>query len=119
MGELARAVFGSGKLVSPGPVDCAAADTAELLDDPHCGYLYEAAFAHEDVAIRADIISKYAGGLELIEVKSSTRVKDEHLLDCAIQAWVIGQARGGAWGASRWHTSIRIIYTIKREIIPD
>ncbi len=44
---------------------------------------------HERVLFRADILSKEAERTQLSEVKSSTSVKDEHVQDCAIQAWVL------------------------------
>jgi hypothetical protein len=46
------------------------------------------------VRVRVDVFERGADGNTLIEVKSSTSVKDEHLWDCAIQTFV-------AWGAGR------------------
>ncbi len=51
--------------------------------------IYEAAFRGEGVFVSVDILERVASGLGLIEVKSSTRVKDEHLPDAAIQAHVL------------------------------
>jgi hypothetical protein len=50
--------------------------------------VFEAAFSYLDVLVRADILLLENAGHRLVEVKSSTRVKDYHLDDCAIQAWV-------------------------------
>ena len=51
--------------------------------------LYEAAFEHDNVLVVADIIERDRKGWKLIEVKSSTKVKPEHLPDVAIQAHVL------------------------------
>jgi len=54
--------------------------------------LYEAAFAHDGAACRVDILAPSGErGWELLEVKSSTQAKPEHLDDVALQVWV---ARG-------------------------
>jgi len=64
---------------------------AELADAPGRP-LFEAAFSSHRVLVRADIFAKVGAGFHLTEVKSSTRVKPGHLIDCAIQAWVITKA---------------------------
>lgn len=51
--------------------------------------LYEAAFEHDGVIIVADILERIRGGWSVIEVKSSTRVKPQHIPDLAIQVHVL------------------------------
>ena len=52
--------------------------------------LFEAAFEHGGVRVRADVLERLpAGGWRLVEVKSSTRMKDPFLLDAAVQLWVL------------------------------
>ena len=53
--------------------------------------LYEAAFKFDDVLIRADIIHRESltSLWDLIEVKSSSELKEQHLPDVAIQTWVL------------------------------
>jgi hypothetical protein len=51
--------------------------------------LFEAAFLFNDVFIRCDILRQTATTWELIEVKSSGKVKDEHIQDLAIQKYVL------------------------------
>lgn len=52
--------------------------------------LYEAAFVHEGGACRVDILAPVEGGAwDLLEVKSSTSVKDVHRADLAFQTWVV------------------------------
>jgi predicted RecB family nuclease len=54
--------------------------------------LFEATFSKHRVLVRADVFRRVDHGFELIEVKSSTRLKPYHLLDCAVQSWVISEA---------------------------
>jgi CRISPR/Cas system-associated exonuclease Cas4 (RecB family) len=55
--------------------------------------LYEAAFAFEGGACRVDILAPAGrGGWDLVEVKSTTEVKDVHLADLAFQTWVLAGA---------------------------
>ena len=51
--------------------------------------IYEATFVHDQVLIRSDIVVPTGTGLKVIEVKSSTSVKDYHIWDCAVQTWVM------------------------------
>lgn len=52
--------------------------------------LYEAAFQYEGIQIRIDILHKVAENIyDFIEVKSSSKPKDEHLDDLAIQLYVL------------------------------
>lgn len=54
--------------------------------------IFEAAFLHNDVLIRADLLVPEESGYRLVEVKSSTSVKDYHLEDITVQTWVMKQA---------------------------
>lgn len=91
-GELARELLGGGVLVDAEyqQVREANAHTERLLSQPAeaVSMLFEAGFSHQDVHVRVDAYRRDADGDTLIEVKSSTSVKDEHLWDCAIQTWV-------------------------------
>ena len=105
-GELAREYYGGGVLISEDfrHGDAAVATTARLLaDGATC--LYEAAFSHEGVLVRVDIVRRTgeddaAGGWQLVEVKSSTRLKPEHITDAAIQTYV---ARGSGLPVNEIH----------------
>jgi uncharacterized protein DUF2779 len=97
IGVLAQQRFPGGVLVSPGlrPRDAAVAQTAKLLGDPNVPAIFEGAFEYDNVVVRVDILERIPeadgrhGGWRLIEVKSSTRVKDVHLSDLAIQRHVL------------------------------
>jgi hypothetical protein len=91
IGEKARLLFPSGVLVDEAPWqhEQAVARTAALMADPEVPAIFEAAFTLGNVRIRADILERCPGGWRLLEVKSSTAVKDHHLDDVALQAFVL------------------------------
>lgn len=51
--------------------------------------IYEAAFSHEGVFVKVDILHKGPGGWEIYEVKSTSSVKEVHFDDTAIQYFVL------------------------------
>jgi hypothetical protein len=92
VGIAARLLVPGGILVDEGPDQHAQAvtRTKELIANPDVPAIFEAAFAFDSVLIRADILERLVSGAwRLAEVKSTTRVKPEHLHDLAIQAYVI------------------------------
>ena len=97
IGELARRRFPGGTLVSAGfrQREDALAQTAALLHDPGVPAIFEGAFEHDGVLVRVDILERVPDregrprAWRLIEVKSSTRVKDVHVDDLAIQSQVL------------------------------
>jgi hypothetical protein len=54
--------------------------------------IYEASFSADRLFVAVDILERLRDGFGLIEVKSSTSAKPEHLPDAAIQAHVLGCA---------------------------
>ena len=54
--------------------------------------IFEATFAADGVQVRVDILQRVEAGYALIEVKSSSELKDKHIPDAAIQAWVLRQS---------------------------
>lgn len=67
-------------------------ETTTLLRSGQHAVLYQPAFRAGDLAIIADILRKRGTAFELVEVKSSTSVKDEHIADAAYQALVLKNA---------------------------
>lgn len=57
-------------------------------------HIFEAAFEYKGCYARADIISynPLTERWSICEVKSSTKVKDEHLQDVGLQAWIMANA---------------------------
>ena len=65
-------------------------ETRQVLRAGVAPALFEAAFRHKGVLVRADIIERLpGGGWRLGEVKSTTRLKDVFVLDVAVQLWVL------------------------------
>ncbi len=118
IGELARRRFPGGVLVEADHrrVAEALSRTAELLTDPAVPAIFEGAFRFEDVLIRVDILERLAGdpsrsgAWRLIEVKSSSRVKDVHIDDLAIQAFVLRGAGIRPVETCLMHVNTRYVY---------
>ena len=92
VGELARERYPGGVLVEVEHFKVAAglARTAALLADARVPAIYEGFIQFENVLVRPDILVRAKGNRwRLIEVKSTSRVKDEHVDDLAIQAYVL------------------------------
>ena len=92
VGALARQRFVGGQLVADDHQHHtdAEARTRMLLDDGSVPAVYEAAFSHDDVAVRADILVRRGSDeFELIEVKSTAGWKAAHLSDLAVQLYVL------------------------------
>ena len=90
VGEIARSLFADGVLIYADDLGQALDDTRQAtktIDHP----VFEATFQCKGVLVRADLLLPDSGRYRMAEVKSSTGVKDYHLADAAVQAWV---ARG-------------------------
>ncbi len=91
VGRLAQQRYPGGALVKWSHLHAkeAVAETKRLVGDWDVPAIYEGAFEHGGVLIRADILKREDEGFSLIEVKASTRVKEVHLADVAVQLWVL------------------------------
>ncbi len=92
VGALARQLFPGGVLIRDDYFDHegAMASTRQMLSLASVPPVYEAAFLYDDVRMRADILAPLGNGrFDLVEVKSTSRVKDEHIYDTAIQLYVL------------------------------
>jgi predicted RecB family nuclease len=92
VGELATRLYGGGVLMESDPLrhEYAVRETIKAMADPQVKAIYEASFVYDDVRVRVDILDRIGGGKwNLIEVKSSTRVKAEYLSDVALQYHVL------------------------------
>ena len=91
VGELARQCFPRGVLVEEAyhQHDQAVERSAEVLGQAGVPAIFEAAFSHDGVCMRADILGRGEAGWRLIEVKSSASLKDEHVPDLAVQHHVL------------------------------
>src|SRR5262245_7399892 len=50
--------------------------------------IYEASFRADSVFVSVDILERTPAGLTIVEVKSTTRIKEQHLPDVALQAQI-------------------------------
>lgn len=92
VGELARSLYNGGLLIKEDHLHHADAivSTNAALSDARIPALFEAAFQHDDIKIRADILVRADDGcFDLIEVKSGTRVKAENIPDAGVQLFVL------------------------------
>jgi hypothetical protein len=90
VGEVARSLHPGGVLIEAfSDLRHAKAETRTALAQPGDKVLFEPAFDYGGVVVRADLLFAGPGGNRLVEVKASTAVKDYHLNDAAVQAWVI------------------------------
>jgi len=93
VGELARQRFPGGTLIdlphSARDARVAATRQALASDAPA---IYEASFEAGGAYVAVDILLRTDSGFTLIEAKSTTSFKDEHVPDVAIQTWVLRQA---------------------------
>ena len=62
--------------------------TNEAINSKDCKVIYEAAFLYHDTLVRTDVLIRDNESWNLLEAKSSTKLKSEHIPDIAIQAFI-------------------------------
>ena len=88
VGECARTLFRSGRLISARSLAESAEQTQiAIRDGVSC--IFEATFIFENTLVKCDILQKDGDAWNLIEVKMSTSVKEEYLPDLAVQRYVL------------------------------
>ena len=91
-GTLARRLFPGGLLIAEEYFrhGDAMRSTQAALADSRVSAMYEAAFGHDDIRTRIDILTRNSvGSYDMIEIKSSTQVKEEHIPDVGIQLYIL------------------------------
>ncbi len=92
VGKLACRRFPGGHLVAHDHkhVPEALEETRQVIEAGAAPALFEAAFEHEQVLVRADVLQRLpSGGWRLVEVKSTTKLKPVFVHDVAVQLWVL------------------------------
>ena len=92
VGEIARQRYPGGRLITEAYYHHGRAEetTRRAMREPAIPALYEAAFTYDGIRIRADVLHRIGTDqYDLVEVKSSTRAKDDHLYDVAVQLYVL------------------------------
>ncbi|UVT14377.1 MAG: DUF2779 domain-containing protein [Nitrospira sp.] len=118
IGILAQARFHGGVLVKAGyrQRQTAIAETAALLQDPSVTAIFEGAFEYDGVVVRVDVLERMptdeqvSPSWRLIEVKSSTRVKEVHLDDLSVQSYVVQGAGVKLEAVGLMHIDTRYLY---------
>jgi predicted RecB family nuclease len=94
VGLFARQMFPGGVEVDgSGGLDESIRMTRELVANPEVPAIYEGTFEHGGVLVRVDVLQRRRDGRwRLLEVKSTTGLKEHHLDDVAIQARVVSRS---------------------------
>lgn len=91
VGEVAQQIYGTDDAVFipyEGGLSHALKKTARLVKAGPKFPIFEATFQYDGVLVRIDALIPHASGWRIVEVKSSTSVKEEYSFDCAVQSWV-------------------------------
>ncbi len=112
VGLLARQLFPGGVEVrSDGGLGQAIRATRELVANPEVPAIFEGVFEHQNVLVRVDVLQRrHDGRWRLIEVKSTTEVKDHHLEDVAIQNRVVARSGVDLAASCLAHVSRDYVY---------
>ena len=96
VGRWAQKMFPGGLLIEAGHEELGKAieQTERAVAMKHLPAVFEATFVHDRILARVDILERLPGDRwRLIEVKSSTSLKDYYLFDVAIQRFIL-EGRG-------------------------
>ena len=113
VGAIAQASYGTAESVEI-PFDRKMSRMVEATRDLLAGGarfpIFEATFEYDGILVRADVLIPDGEGWRLVEVKASTSVKDYHVLDCAIQEWVLRYAGVPLTSIALAHINNQFVY---------
>jgi hypothetical protein len=113
VGATARDVYGRGggdRIAGERGLRAAISATGELLAAGGREPIFEATFDYEGLTVQIDVLDRSGTAPRIVEVKSSARVKDHYVLDCAIQAWTLAQLGMPAEAVALAHINSAFIY---------
>jgi hypothetical protein len=111
VGDVAKQLYGTADSVEVAfDFKKMEAETAALIEGGADFPIFEATFRHENVLVRVDVLIPDGDGWRFIEVKASTSVKDYHVLDCAIQDWVLRNSGIDVTSISLAHINNQFVY---------
>jgi predicted RecB family nuclease len=111
VGLLARKLFPGGIEVCSTGLDQAIRTTRELVANHEVPAIFEGVFEHDGVLVRVDVLQRRKDERwRLIEVKSTTDVKDHHLEDVAIQHRVVSRSGVDLAASCLAHVSRDYVY---------
>jgi len=117
VGRLARQLFPDGVLIDDDALhhSDAVAKTKKLISQREVSSIFEAGFATGNVLIRTDILERCSGRRwRLLEVKSSTKVKEANFYDVALQSHVLKQSGIAVDAECLVHINNAYVYNGKR-----
>ena len=92
VGRLAQAEFPGGVLIDLPYNDPGRVKATRAAMDAGAPAIFEATFVERGVYVAVDVLLREGDTWAVIEVKSSTEQKPEHIPDAAVQAWVVAAA---------------------------
>ena len=112
VGLLARQMFPGGVEVDgSGGLDEAIRATRELAANPEVPAIFEGTFENGGVLVRVDVLQRRRDGRwRLLEVKSTTDLKEHHLDDVAIQARVVSRSGLDLAASSLMHVNRNYVF---------
>jgi predicted RecB family nuclease len=111
VGLLARKLFPGGIEVCSAGLDQAIRTTRELVANHGVPAIFEGVFEHDGVLVRVDVLQRRKNERwRLIEVKSTTDVKNHHLEDVAIQHHVVRRSGVDLAASCLAHVSRDYVY---------
>ena len=113
VGNLATQLYADGVLIDEPYYQHkqAVESTLKAMQDPEVKAICEAAFIYDGVRIRADVLERLEdGNWNLVEVKSSTSVKDVYYPDVAVQYYVLEGCGLTISGAGILHINNQYVY---------
>jgi len=122
VGDIAIRLYGGdrGRYVdyAGGNMAAALAQTRELMTSLFRAPIFEATLQYDGVLVREDVLLPAVGdgpdggtqSWRIVEVKASTKLKPEHLQDCAVQAWVHRESGYPLAGVALAHIDNTFVY---------
>jgi hypothetical protein len=113
VGAIAQRLYddGSGVLIDyDHGLTGALARTQEVLAQASTSPIFEATFERNGLLMRADVLLRGNGSPTLIEVKSSSSLKPEHVEDCTIQYWVLEETAMKPGAVRLAHINNQFVY---------
>jgi hypothetical protein len=111
VGDVAKELYGTADSIEVAfNFKTMVAETQQLFERGADFPIFEATFRYENVLVRVDVMIPDGDGWRVIEVKASTSVKDYHVLDCAIQDWVLRNSGINVTSISLAHINNQFVY---------
>ena len=117
VGRLATCLYPGGILIEEDHLHHTRAveTTLAAINNPDVPAIFEAAFTHDDVRIRVDVLERLENGAwNLVEVKSATSVKQVYLSDVAVQFGVLSGSGLNVSRAGILHLNNQYVYDGKK-----